>query len=45
MGLSCLGITAGAHRLWAHEAYAASGAIKLLLMLGHTLAGVVSTNI
>ncbi|XP_033225619.1 acyl-CoA Delta(11) desaturase [Belonocnema kinseyi] len=40
MGLSCLGITAGAHRLWAHEAYVASGPLKLFLMLAHTLAGV-----
>lgn len=40
MGLAGLGITAGAHRLWAHESYQASGTIKFLLMLGHTLAGV-----
>lgn len=40
MSLAGLGITAGAHRFWAHEAFEASGAIRLFLMLCHTLAGV-----
>ena len=37
-----LGITAGAHRLWAHAAFEASGFIRGLLMMAHTVAGVVS---
>ncbi|XP_014206701.1 acyl-CoA Delta(11) desaturase [Copidosoma floridanum] len=35
-----LGITIGAHRLWAHRAYEASGFLRFLLMIAHTLAGV-----
>ncbi|XP_046629802.1 acyl-CoA Delta-9 desaturase [Neodiprion virginianus] len=34
-----LGITLGAHRLWAHSSYAASWPLRLFLMLAHTLAG------
>lgn len=36
-----LGVTIGAHRLWAHQSYEAVWYIKLFLMLAHTLAGVV----
>ncbi|XP_034944315.1 acyl-CoA desaturase [Chelonus insularis] len=35
-----LGITIGAHRLWAHQSYEAQWYIKLFLMISHTLAGV-----
>ncbi|XP_014231255.1 acyl-CoA desaturase [Trichogramma pretiosum] len=35
-----LGITVGAHRLWAHQAFEATGIIRGILMIGHTLAGV-----
>lgn len=38
--LGCLGVTVGAHRLWAHRSFEASGPLKLFLMLAHTLAGV-----
>ncbi|OAD56188.1 Acyl-CoA desaturase 1 [Eufriesea mexicana] len=38
--LGCLGVTAGAHRLWAHRSYEAEGKLRLFLMLAHTLAGV-----
>ncbi|XP_076288869.1 acyl-CoA Delta-9 desaturase-like [Lasioglossum baleicum] len=38
--LGCLGVTVGAHRLWAHKSFEASGSLKLFLMLAHTLAGV-----
>ncbi|XP_044761000.1 acyl-CoA Delta-12 desaturase [Coccinella septempunctata] len=34
-----LGLTAGAHRLWAHQSYKASIKLKLFLALCHTLAG------
>lgn len=37
-----LGLTIGAHRLWAHRAYDAEWYIKLMLMFAHTLTGVVS---
>lgn len=33
-----LGITAGAHRLWAHRAYKAKWPLRLILMLFNTLA-------
>ncbi|XP_076643233.1 acyl-CoA Delta-9 desaturase [Halictus rubicundus] len=36
----CLGVTVGAHRLWAHRSFGASGSLRLFLMLAHTLAGV-----
>ncbi|KZC09841.1 Stearoyl-CoA desaturase 5, partial [Dufourea novaeangliae] len=39
--IGCLGVTAGAHRLWAHRSYEASGLLRLFLTLAHTLAGVV----
>ncbi|XP_001599579.1 acyl-CoA Delta(11) desaturase [Nasonia vitripennis] len=35
-----LGITLGAHRLWAHGAFEASGFVRGFLMVAHTLAGV-----
>ncbi|XP_012259102.2 acyl-CoA Delta-9 desaturase [Athalia rosae] len=35
-----LGITAGAHRLWAHGTYTGSWPLRLFLMLAHTSAGV-----
>ncbi|KAK9302925.1 hypothetical protein QLX08_005197 [Tetragonisca angustula] len=38
--LGCLGVTAGAHRLWAHRTYEATGFLRLSLVLCHTLAGV-----
>ncbi|XP_076765827.1 acyl-CoA Delta-9 desaturase [Xylocopa sonorina] len=38
--LGYLGVTAGAHRLWAHRTYEASWSLRLLLMLAHTLTGV-----
>ncbi|GLV44231.1 uncharacterized protein CBL_12473 [Carabus blaptoides fortunei] len=37
--LSVLGLTAGAHRLWAHHAYEANTGLRIFLMLCHTLAG------
>lgn len=33
-----LGITAGAHRLWAHRAYKAKWPLRVILMLFNTLA-------
>ncbi|KAI1289866.1 Delta(9)-fatty-acid desaturase fat-7 [Halotydeus destructor] len=33
------GITAGAHRLWAHRSYSAAWPLRLFLMLGHTMSG------
>jgi len=33
-----LGITAGAHRLWAHRAYKAKWPLKLILVIFNTLA-------
>nr|XP_012142139.1 PREDICTED: acyl-CoA Delta(11) desaturase [Megachile rotundata]XP_012142140.1 PREDICTED: acyl-CoA Delta(11) desaturase [Megachile rotundata] len=38
--IGSLGVTMGAHRLWAHRTFAASGTLRLFLMLAHTLAGV-----
>ncbi|KAK0164231.1 hypothetical protein PV328_002882 [Microctonus aethiopoides] len=35
-----LGLTIGAHRLWAHRTYDAEWYIKLMLMFAHTLTGV-----
>jgi stearoyl-CoA desaturase (delta-9 desaturase) len=32
-------VGAGAHRLWSHKSYKANTALKIYLMLGHTLAG------
>ncbi|KAK9884979.1 hypothetical protein WA026_009211 [Henosepilachna vigintioctopunctata] len=34
-----LGVTAGAHRLWAHHSYEASTKLKIFLMICHTLSG------
>ncbi|XP_055587406.1 acyl-CoA Delta-9 desaturase [Uranotaenia lowii] len=34
-----LGVTAGAHRLWAHKAYQASPMLRFILMLCQTMAG------
>ncbi|XP_045482948.1 acyl-CoA Delta-12 desaturase [Harmonia axyridis] len=36
---SNLGLTAGAHRLWAHQSYKATTKLKIFLALCHTLAG------
>ena len=38
--IGSLGVTVGAHRLWAHKTFTASGALRLSLVLAHTLAGV-----
>ncbi|KAF7990882.1 hypothetical protein HCN44_000687 [Aphidius gifuensis] len=35
-----IGLTIGAHRLWAHQSFEANGFTKFILMLCHTLAGV-----
>lgn len=40
--LSSQGITAGAHRLWAHRAYKAKWQLRTLLMLMQTVAFQVS---
>jgi len=37
--LGGLGITAGAHRLWAHKSYSATTPLRVFLMLCQTLAG------
>lgn len=36
--VSGLGITAGAHRLWAHRAYKAKWPLRLILMIFNTVA-------
>ncbi|KAJ8730847.1 hypothetical protein PYW08_002260 [Mythimna loreyi] len=38
--VAILGMTTGAHRLWAHRAYKASTGLRITLMLFQTLAGV-----
>ncbi|KAJ8721551.1 hypothetical protein PYW07_002326 [Mythimna separata] len=38
--VAILGMTTGAHRLWAHRAYKASTGLRIVLMLFQTLAGV-----
>ncbi|XP_066580889.1 acyl-CoA Delta-9 desaturase [Prorops nasuta] len=38
--LSSLGVTVGAHRLWAHETFTASFPVRFFLVMAHTLAGV-----
>ncbi|XP_015589808.1 acyl-CoA Delta(11) desaturase [Cephus cinctus] len=38
--LAGLGLTLGAHRLWAHQSYQASFIVRLFLVLAHTVAGV-----
>ncbi|RHY26782.1 hypothetical protein DYB32_007302 [Aphanomyces invadans] len=35
---SILGVTAGAHRLWAHKSYKAHGMVRFVLMLWHSTA-------
>jgi fatty-acid desaturase len=40
-----LGITAGAHRLWAHRSYKAKWPLRLILMIFNTLAFQVSNCI
>lgn len=37
--LGVLGVTAGAHRLWAHQSYKASTRLRVFLMLCQTLVG------
>lgn len=39
-----LGVTCGAHRLWAHHAYTATTFLKIVLMLCQTMAGQVSSQ-
>lgn len=36
---SGLGVTAGAHRLWAHRSYKARLPLQIFLALGHSIAG------
>lgn len=38
--IGCLGMTAGAHRMWAHKAYIARSDLKFFLMLACSLTGV-----
>jgi len=38
--ISSIGLTAGAHRLYAHQAFVAIWQLRLFIMLAHTLAGV-----
>ncbi|XP_076673235.1 acyl-CoA Delta-9 desaturase-like isoform X2 [Andrena cerasifolii] len=38
--VGCLGVTVGAHRLWAHATFKASWPLRFFLMMAHTLAGV-----
>lgn len=40
--VATLGVTVGAHRLWAHRTYKASTELRIVLMLFQTLAGQVS---
>lgn len=37
--IGILGVTCGAHRLWAHHAYTANTFLKIVLMLCQTMAG------
>lgn len=37
--IGILGVTCGAHRLWAHHAYTATTFLKIVLMLCQTMAG------
>lgn len=39
VSIGVLGVTTGAHRLWAHRCYNASTGLRIALMLFHTLAG------
>ncbi|KAL5284325.1 hypothetical protein ACFFRR_006547 [Megaselia abdita] len=38
-GFGALGVTAGSHRLWAHQTYTANKALKIFLMICQTLVG------
>lgn len=38
--ISSIGLTAGAHRLYAHQTFVATWQLRLFIMLSHTLAGV-----
>ncbi|XP_012529365.1 acyl-CoA Delta(11) desaturase [Monomorium pharaonis] len=38
--ISSIGLTAGAHRLYAHQTFVAIGQLRLFIMLAHTMAGV-----
>lgn len=38
--ISSIGLTAGAHRLYAHQAFVATWQLRFFIMLSHTLAGV-----
>ncbi len=40
--IGILGVTCGAHRLWAHHAYTANTFLKIVLMLCQTMAGQVT---
>lgn len=40
--IGILGVTSGAHRLWAHQSYKANTTLKIMLMLCQTMAGQVS---
>lgn len=40
--ISSIGLTAGAHRLYAHQTFVATGQLKFFIMLAHTMAGVVN---
>ena len=35
--ISCLGVTAGSHRLWTHRSYKAKLPLKIFLAIGHTI--------
>lgn len=37
--IGIIGVTCGAHRLWAHQTYKADTLLKLILMLCQTMAG------
>lgn len=40
--IGIIGVTCGAHRLWAHKTYEANTSLRLFLMLCQTMAGQVS---
>lgn len=43
--IGIIGVTCGAHRLWAHQTYKANTYLKLFLMICQTMAGQVNTKI
>nr|CAD7448872.1 unnamed protein product [Timema bartmani] len=43
--VSLLGVTAGAHRLWAHHTYSAAWPLRMFLVICHTVVGQVSGHI